>query len=72
MDEGRIEQLEKMFPDGFIIIVPRRLAEVPLPLWIYYSNPRESEGMEQVVDDIVFALDKDSYWEGGKKKSRGN
>lgn len=29
MDEGRIEQLEKMFPNGFLILVPRSLEKTP-------------------------------------------
>jgi len=68
MDEGRLEQLEKMFPDGFIILVPRKkkLKDEPLPLALYYMNPSSSGVVDQVVDDIVFALS-DDYWGNAKK-----
>ena len=70
MDEGRIEQLEKMFPNGFVILVPRKVTESPLAVGMYYSNPKAMPGIDQLVDDIVFSLKNDSYWEGlgGPKK----
>jgi len=63
-----MEQLEKMFPKGFVILIPRNLGKTPIGLEMFYSNPTQSEAIEQVVDDVLFALDEDMYWNGGRKK----
>jgi hypothetical protein len=70
MDEGRIEQLEKMFPDGFIILVPRKIDQTPIPVAMYYSNPKDCPSIDQLIDDIVFALDKDAYWKDPPKDKK--
>lgn len=70
MDEGRIEQLEKMFPDGFLILVPRKLDKQPLSVWMYFSNPKESPAIDQMVDDVYYSLNHDSYWDVPPKREK--
>lgn len=70
MDEGRIEQLEKMFPNGFLILVPRNLEKSPLAVWMYFSNPKGSPAIDQMVDDVYFSLNKDSYWQPPPPKEK--
>jgi len=63
MEENKIEALEAMFPDGFIVIVPRKKTKKYPGMALYYANPKASADIDLAVEDIVFAMNgNDGYW----------